>query len=178
MNFFIGFNITLMLLLILIYKGILYFGGGSLFIGVHYMIAKFWLLFVGPIVASILNFFMLLFIEEPTKNLHFVLLFLSIPVITVIFLLFSSYLNATYLSFHERKIKKTVINYLKEMGVVDVYSINKVLLLKKKVYTNKLILKVENEEKHHEYKSKCEKDLRDRLYNEYEIQILFSNERS
>ena len=46
------------------------------------------------------------------------------------------------------------------------------------MYSNKLILKVENKEKHQEYKDKYKKDLKDKLYNEYEIQILFSNEGS
>lgn len=178
MNLFIGINIVLMMFLILIYKLILYFGDGGLFVGLPYMIAKLWLHFIGPIMAFIFNFLMLFFIEEPMNNLHFMLFFLSIPALTILYLILKTYLTVIHLTFHERKIKKTVMNYLKEIGAVEIYSIDRVVLFKKKVYSNKLILKVENKEKHQEYKDKYKKDLKDKLYNEYEIQILFSNEGS
>ena len=170
-------NIVFMIILFLVYKIILYAGTGGLFIGVDYVIDKIWIHFVGPIIFVLLNLLLLPVMDKSLNEHYFIFIFLAIPVLTIIYLILRAYLMDIYLNFHKNKIEKTIRSYFKDLGHGDVYSFDKeqIILFKKRAYANKVILKVKNDKIHNEYKDKHEKDLRDRLYNEYHIEILFKN---
>jgi len=170
-------NIVFMMILFSIYKIILYSGMGGLFIGVDYVIAKIWLYFVGPIVFVLLNLFMYPVMDKSQNEHYFIFFFLAIPVLTIIYLIIRVYLIDIYLNFHKNKIEKTIRSYFKEVGQGDVYSFDKeqIILFKKRADANKIILNVKNDKIHNECKDKHEKELRDKLYHEYHIEILFKN---